>query len=1037
MEKFMSHLFNSSVSFTTQIITLLAYAFVPQISLSQIDLNEKLIEEFNSVDRIVSFIQTDNGVDFDCLTKNSTDTISLHITFPYIDAIKVAIKMDNATTPYSKCHPFTFLEQGNSLFLATDSISIRVHKSPWSLDVYRKNRKMLSQKAGIVKSDSLQKIQLTCEMRPNEHFYGFGEKFNGFDQKGNKVVMELSDAYMATDDRTYKSIPFFISSIGYGLLVNSPKRIVFHMGDLRDEDFQINYPGASIEYYIFASSNPLNIISQYTDITGKPPLVLKWSLEPWLSRRSMTGWNNPATAEADIDMIIKDGYRLGVVLWEGVRGIFEGDHASAMHALSDKWHKMGIKQISWGYAGHVQKTALDFDKIEKSYFVRYANGAFCDGGFGGGKYYVDPTNAEAMNWWTEEYYKHRFANKNNKSAPGAWNLDGIKIDFCELFPKNDSNLLIHNKNIGMHNQHSVLFSKQIYDWLQEKKIDGGITWVRGGGLGIQTAGFSWGGDRRRTFKQMQGTVAASLGISVCGVSLIGHDLGGYRGDASPEAIKVYIRGVQYATFSPSFHDHGSAPAPWEQDENGRENYKFYSRVRYNILPYLYHYVKDSHATGIPMMRALVLQHPTDHNTSTIEDEYYLGDNLLIAPVVTASNTRTIYLPSGQWIDFWSGDLYSGGQHIDYCAPLSRIPVFAKAGTILPLELNNAMQLGGLFPHKQKNNLLLTFRFFQGPDSEFEFHDKKIIRIKKQISTDQIDLKVTNITESFGLIVDGYFPKAVIVNEKRVKEKQENEFSSAAEGWRFDQEKGQTLIKIRSEPNQYDYKVVLMQVVKLITKNDRENISTSPPKITRARGWDKSTDIFFAPVKNADSYIIHYWAENSRDKKEIKDLISSPVTLSNLENDKVYNMTMCSVRSDKVSRESDIISVVPEKHSPFFQPQKNKIFIRSNHSLKIEVEESTIKHTFGLMCPQKAQYTVWVKARKNEPHHRYFRWYKIGAIDVSIGENYFMLELLKKTNDIDMLYFTENKNERPPIQDEVENTFIEKSVDINNAKLLQF
>ena len=199
-------------------------------------------------------------------------------------------------------------------------------------------------------------------------------------------------------------------------------------------------------------------------------------------------------------------------------------------------------------------------------------------------------------------------------------------------------------------------------------------------------------------------------MSICGVSLIGHDLGGYRGDDSEEAKKVYIRGVQYAAFSPSFHDHGSAPGPWEQDEIGQENYKFYSRLRYNLVPYLYHYVCVSHRTGIPMMRSLYLHHPNDENTYSVEDQYYLGDNLLIAPIVTFSDTRKIYLPQGQWIDFWTRKQYDGRQFIEYMAPLNQIPVFIKTATILPLQLNDTMQVGGIFPQEKKDNLLLTFRF---------------------------------------------------------------------------------------------------------------------------------------------------------------------------------------------------------------------------------------------------------------------------------------------------------------------------------------
>jgi len=359
------------------------------------------------------------------------------------------------------------------------------------------------------------------------------------------VVMEISDAYVEEGSRTYKAIPFFISSARYGLLVNSALPVVYNLGNKSKDFYSFENPDNEIDYFIFTNKDPLTIIQQYTEVVGKPRLVPKWSLEPWLSRRGMTGWDSTITAEADVDMLLDNGYPLGVILWEGIRGQFGKKQTPDMHTLSNKWHTQGLKQVFWSLEGHMPTNSDVIKNADPDYFIRNSDSTFSIGGFRGGHAYIDPTNPDAMKWWIKTFYEPYISGGDNRSVPGHANLDGVKIDFCELFPKYTAPLLMKKEVKGIENEHAVLFSEQIYDWLQQVKPEGGITWVRGGGLGIQRVGFVWGGDRRRTFSQFRGTVSASLSLAVCGVALAGYDLGGYIGGNSPDAREVYIRGAQY------------------------------------------------------------------------------------------------------------------------------------------------------------------------------------------------------------------------------------------------------------------------------------------------------------------------------------------------------------------------------------------------------------------------------------------------------------------------------------------------------------
>ena len=466
-------------------------------------------------DRIMKHKITDESALFILSDTNSDQKIYAHISFPFEDAVRIQAKTEQSQTESGQSNKFTCDESDNAFELRTTHLRVAIQKSPFQLSIYRNNNEFVFSTISGINSNIMPdgddiRLNFASAIRPDEKFYGFGEKFNGLNQRGNKVVMEIDDAYMSTDGRTYKSIPFFISSAKYGLLVNSALPVIFHMGDKENDAFSVDIPDSEMDVFVFANKNPLEIIKQYTSVTGRPPLIPQWSLEPWLSRRGMTGWNNTATAEADVDMILKDSFPLGVILWEGVRRQFGRKQTPDMNQLVNKWHSLGIKQVFWSYTGHINPNSDMVKKTNPDFFVRSADSLFCLGGFGGGYAYIDPTNPEAMEWWKETMYAPYLKSQNNQSAPEYGNMDGIKIDFSELFPKYESPLLMKKQVKGIENLHSVYFSEQIYDWLQQIKPEGGITWVRGGGLGLQRVGFAWGGDRGRTFPQLRGTVSASL-----------------------------------------------------------------------------------------------------------------------------------------------------------------------------------------------------------------------------------------------------------------------------------------------------------------------------------------------------------------------------------------------------------------------------------------------------------------------------------------------------------------------------------------------
>ena len=993
-----------------------------------------------------------NAVDFACLYGEEDNDASIRISFPFNDVVRVQISQGRESFANEIGKSFNIQQSEKSFQLTTNSLLVDIQKQPWQLTISRLNGEIvytqIPEQSGYLTSDSgTQTLGISAAMQHNEGFYGFGEQFNGMNQRGNKVVMEIYDAYAEEGSRTYKAIPFFISSARYALLVNSTLPVVYDLGVESNHFYSFENPDGEIDYLVFTNKDPLTIIEEYTDVVGKSRLIPKWSLEPWLSRRSMTGWDNTITAEADIDMLLKSGYPLGVILWEGIRRQFDKKQSPDAHTLSDKWHALGLKQVFWSLAGHIRNSADILKKANPNYLIRNNDSTFSIGGFKGGHVYIDPTNPDAMKWWIKSFYEPYIDSKNDLSVPGFANLDGVKIDFCELFPKYNLPLLMKKSVKGIENVHSVLFSEQIYDWLQQVKPEGGITWIRGGGLGIHRTGFVWGGDRRRTFPQFKGTVSASLSLAVCGVALSGHDLGGYIVGNSPDSREVYIRGVQYATFSPSFHDHGSAPAPWEQDKYGRENYKFHSRFRYNIMPYLYHLVQTANKTGIPMMRPLFLHYPEDENTYPIEDEYMLGNELLVAPFVHEGTTRLIYLPKGEWIDFWTESTYSGSQTIKFTAPLNRIPVFVKSPSIIPLELNDNLEIGGSFQQNQKNDLLLTFRLFGYSDTKLSLYENKNkINISTNTGGNERQIQVENINRNFALFLMGNKPEKVIVNDKEIKYLNNTDFALNNNGWTYDAENLKVLVKIKEDGpnNTYFIRISGLEREEYSSiHKDRiktSGLSPNPPKILSVENWNESVDIHFQPVDNAFNYVVEYGFTPDKLDEKLLNVAESPVTISNMPIDKSLYVSISAQNEWGTSNETSLaLATKMSTQKNVFSLENGSAFLLGNHyNSKIISDSGTSQLVYSITVSEPGDYQFWVKAKKNIGHHHYFRWYHHGCIKLKEGINSIQLVIQDQKTEIDKLFLTSSPKERPIMRSEVETKYSEEElINLSNKVTVRF
>jgi alpha-D-xyloside xylohydrolase len=249
----------------------------------------------------------------------------------------------------------------------------------------------------------------------------------------------------------------------------------------------------------------------------------------------------------------------------------------------------------------------------------------------------------------------------------------------------------------MRNRYSVLYNQTMEEVIQQDLRGDGVLFMRSGSVGTQNLPFTWGGDNEANFSPENGlptVVTAGLSAGLSGEPLWASDLGGYikSGRAADDA-KLFIRWTQYAAFSPLMEVHSQMNlGPWDYGAEALAIFRQYSILHMSLFPYRYAAAQESARDGMPIMRAFVLEHQDDERARAITDEYYYGPDLLVAPVITDATHRSVYLPKGEWLDYWTGTLLRGGRTILVNAPLVHIPLYVRPGTILPKIPDDIMTL---------------------------------------------------------------------------------------------------------------------------------------------------------------------------------------------------------------------------------------------------------------------------------------------------------------------------------------------------------
>ena len=284
---------------------------------------------------------------------------------------------------------------------------------------------------------------------------------------------------------------------------------------------------------------------------------------------------------------------------------------------------------------------------------------------------VDFTNPDAVSWWQD---KHR--------ELLAMGVDAFKTDFGEDAPR-DGVFANGETGASVHNEYPNRYNEAVYDVIADVRgQDDAVTWGRSAWTGGQQYPLYWGGDPDASFEGMASALRGGLGLSLSGFPFWSHDIGGFWGEPSE---RLYVRWAQFGLLSSHARCHGVTPRePWHYGEEATRIFRKFARLRYRLFPHLSSRAAEATQTGMPVVRPLVLEYQDDRSVRDVDDQFLLGSDLLVAPVVREDDTVDVYLPDEEWVDFWTGERIRGPTTLHREVPLDSVPLFLLTGSVVPM-----------------------------------------------------------------------------------------------------------------------------------------------------------------------------------------------------------------------------------------------------------------------------------------------------------------------------------------------------------------
>jgi len=627
-----------------------------------------------------------------------TDEMFLYITFPKIGGVRIR----NLKAGFFSCdelYDITYEQESDTRLIMTAGNEKVVYdcENGWKFTIFANNGKTveINNENLLFAYDLDDKYQSVYLILPyiNKDIYGFGEKFNSFKQGNNKLQiwnldccdgLPLSSLSNNLGERTqsYKNVPIMYSGNDFAMFFNTYYPVDFDLGVLECDKIHIRVYKDQFDVYIFTGSAEENLRS-YLNLTGKPFLPPKWAFNYW-DGAGTNIWNKPDRTHAlenvtDILDLYKEN---GIPI-----------HAQYLEikpdkAVFDELKKRNVHLLMWtnSQLPKRENTTYNYENV----YVKKAS---------------DKEKTMSLNYvdFTDESSMDAICDKLSEQWDNG--QQGMMIDYADSMPEDS---LCKNGKTGneMHNFYAYWYARRMNEAYTERMGKDFILFQRPGCAGTQHYTAQFGGDMRSTFLGLRRSLNAALSGASSGFSIWGSDLGGFFDNLDgDDDVELYSRWTQFSAFCPLMRNHGLHPHwPWTFGETALENFKFYDAIRISLIDFIYSSAVLGSKIGDTLIKSMAIAYG---KSPEIISQYLFCNELMVAPIVNAGQTAAdIEFYDNGWVDLYTGKTFNTGKY-SVEAPVNRIPVFIKAGAMMPVRLDNETLLPTLDESKLCDTLVIT------------------------------------------------------------------------------------------------------------------------------------------------------------------------------------------------------------------------------------------------------------------------------------------------------------------------------------------
>ncbi|WP_372772594.1 alpha-xylosidase [Mangrovibacterium sp.] len=548
--------------------------------------------------------------------------------------------------------------------------------------------------AYVEENGQVRSTTMSFHCEPDECFAGTGERFTKMDLVGQTFQLKNQDGQGVNNRRTYKNVPFLLSSRKYGVFMHTTAHSKFSVADHSSRSVQLLSEEPSLDVFFIGGDSPEEILYNYRCLTGFPTMLPLWSFGTWMSR--MTYFSEDEVNEI-CDRMRKEDFPCDVIHldtgWFVTDWLCEWkfnperfpDPVRFVKNLRQNGYKVSLWQMPYIAAAAEQHDEALANKymcvLEQTEKQGGSNFSALD--YAGT---IDFTYPKAVEWY-----------KGLLRELLEMGVVCIKTDFGE-------DIHMQARYHGMeaeklNNLYALLYQKAAYEITQQVTGDG-IVWARAGWAGCQRYPLHWGGDSACSWDGLAGSLKGGLHLGLSGFGYWSHDVPGFH--SVPDFMNsvvpddLYVRWTQFGVFSSHLRYHGTSKREPYEFPNIAGIVRKWLKLRYALIPYLVQQSELTTQSGYPILRSLVFHHPDDQMCWHIDNQYYFGDHFLVAPVMNSENKRDVYLPEGEWINFFTGDQVPGGRWLkEFECPLDEMPVWVKAGSeipVYPLPVSNTDEM---------------------------------------------------------------------------------------------------------------------------------------------------------------------------------------------------------------------------------------------------------------------------------------------------------------------------------------------------------